>query len=73
MIYSIGGYDHPYEPFRKMVKSEDSRRKFILNVRDFLVSNKFDGLDVYWYTPRSDQKENFQALMDELKVNKKSE
>ena len=68
MIYSIGGYDLPHEQFRKIVETEQSRKKFILNVKPFLLKNKFEGLDIFWYSPLPQDKDNFQALMDELKV-----
>ncbi len=77
VIYSIGGYNHPSEPFSQMVSSEESRKKFIDDIKTFLREYKFDGLDIYWYSPvywsgntdlHYEDKPNFQALMDELKV-----
>ena len=68
VIYSIGGYDQLHELFRTIVETEQSRKKFISNVKPFLLKHKFEGLDIFWYSPLPQDKGNFQALMDELKV-----
>ena len=51
ILFSVGGYDHPDEPFSRLVSNETSRKVFVENSIKFLKRNGFDGLDMYWYSP----------------------
>jgi chitinase len=51
ILFSVGGYDHPDEPFSRLVANETSRKNFIENSIKFLKRNGFDGLDIFWYSP----------------------
>ena len=76
-IFSIGGFDSPDEQFSKLVSNGTSRNKFIQHTVDFLNSNSFDGLDLFWYSPvywnnndhdHHDDKPNFLQFVKELKA-----
>ena len=75
MIFSIGGFDSPDEQFSKLVSNGTSRNNFIQHTVDFLNSNSFDGLDLFWYSPvywnndvkdHVEDKQNFLDFVKEL-------
>ena len=51
MIFSIGGFNHPDEPFSILVSNKTLRQAFIKNSIQFLRNSSFDGLDLFWYSP----------------------
>ncbi len=43
---AVGGWNLGSDPFSKIVHSESDRRQFIQSTVNFLIKNKFDGLDL---------------------------
>jgi len=68
VLVSIGGGDGIQGPrFNKMARSEKTRQAFVANVRDFLVTNGYDGVDVDWEIPNAEDLDNCTTLMQELR------
>ena len=75
MIFSIGGFNHPDEPFSILVSNKTLRQAFIKNSIQFLRNSSFDGLDLFWYSPvywnndvkdHVEDKQNFLDFVKEL-------
>ena len=43
---AVGGWNVGSEPFSKIVHSQSNRNYFIQSTVNFLIKNKFDGLDL---------------------------
>jgi chitinase len=68
VLVSIGGGDGIQGPrFNKMARSEKSRQNFVYNVRDFLVTYGYDGVDIDWEIPNAEDIDNCTTLMQELR------
>ena len=79
LLFSVGGSDHPSEPFSRLVANETHRKNFIKHSIGFLKKAGFDGLDLFWYSPvwwtvgdttshigHEQDKPNFQQFIEEL-------
>ena len=53
LLVSIGGDEFPSDRFSDLVSSETKRSIFINNLKKFLNTHKFDGVDVSWKFPCS--------------------
>jgi len=76
VLISVGGWLWSTN-FSDMSLTAESRAAFIQSVMDFLAEHKLDGLDIDWEYPglpgaghpfRPEDKENFTALLKELRV-----
>jgi chitinase len=68
VLVSIGGGDGIQGPrFNKMARSEKNRQNFVFNVRDFLVTYGYDGVDIDWEIPNAEDIDNCTTLMQELR------
>lgn len=68
VLVSIGGGDGIQGPrFNKMARSEKHRQAFVYNVRDFLVTWGYDGVDIDWEIPNAEDLDNCTTLMQELR------
>lgn len=74
---AIGGWnDSAGDKYSRLVRSAESRRKFIKHVTEFIEKYNFDGLDLDWEYPvcwqvdctkgHADEKENFATFVEEL-------
>uniref|UniRef100_A0A915INQ1 Chitinase n=1 Tax=Romanomermis culicivorax TaxID=13658 RepID=A0A915INQ1_ROMCU len=76
LLVSLGGWGfckgEPVEDNRgnqilnKLVANSDSRKRFIKNALDFVLSNKFDGFDWDWEYPEAAQRNDFATLLKEM-------
>lgn len=77
VLISIGGWDDSVgDKYSRMVRSSDSRARFVASVVEFMEKHKFDGLDFDWQYPVCwradcsagylDEKEHLVELMREL-------
>ena len=72
ILLAVGGWNLGAEPFSKMVHDRQLRRIFVATTVEFLLRNKFDGLDLDWEYPGSrkgsqeDDKELFTVLIKVL-------
>ena len=68
VLISIGGGDGIQGPrFNKMALSETARQNFVTNVRDFLVTYGYDGVDIDWEIPNARDRSDCITLMQELR------
>jgi chitinase len=68
VLVSIGGGDGIQGPrFNKMARSETSRQAFAKNVHAFLSANGYDGVDIDWEIPNSQDMSDCTTLMQELR------
>ena len=67
VLLAIGGWSFGTAKFKKMAETRFSRQTFIFSAIPFLRKYGFDGLDVDWEYPKSSDKENFVALLKELR------
>lgn len=72
-LIAIGGWNEGAEKYSKMASNKTTRAAFITSVVDFLQKHKFDGLDLDWEYPASqdrggkpEDKKNFVDLVKEL-------
>ncbi|MCU7494304.1 MAG: T9SS type A sorting domain-containing protein [Ignavibacteria bacterium] len=70
VLVSIGGYGTADQNagFKSMVNSSTARAAFITNLVNFIKSNKYDGADFDWEYPSSADKDNFTALITDLRA-----
>lgn len=62
------GLAHCKEPMRILTAQPPKRAKLIAHIKDFLVENKIDGIDVDWEYPQNPQEWNqFSLFIAELK------
>lgn len=69
---AVGGWNEGSLNYSTMAQSPDTRRKFINSVVQYVSKYNFDGFDLDWEFPgtrggRKEDKENFVALVKELK------
>ncbi|QQP56989.1 Uncharacterized protein FKW44_001837 [Caligus rogercresseyi] len=67
VILAIGGWSFGTSKFKKMAETRFSRQTFIFSAISFLRKHDFDGLDIDWEYPKRNDKENFVALLKELR------
>jgi chitinase len=68
VLISIGGGDGIEGPrFNKMAESETARQNFVTNVRNFLVTYGYDGVDIDWEIPNARDRSDCTTLMQELR------
>ncbi|XP_040573319.1 probable chitinase 10 [Lepeophtheirus salmonis] len=67
VILAIGGWSFGTSKFKKMAETRFSRQTFIFSAISFLRKHDFDGLDIDWEYPKRPDKENFVALLKELR------
>ncbi|GFO22704.1 chitinase [Plakobranchus ocellatus] len=81
VLLSVGGWNMNSQPFSQMVRTAESRKKFILSAKSLLQKYNFDGLDIDWEYPTQrdapvpEDKHRFTLLLQETmevfkKVNK---
>lgn len=80
VIIGVGGWsyrDQPLDPvFEKMAASEESSRRFVENVAEFVEKNGLDGVDMDWeYPDFGESSANFERLIvmlsDRLRIDGK--
>lgn len=54
ILLSVGGYQHGTKPFVAMASSPEARRIFIKHSITYLRKYGFDGIDIDWETPGSE-------------------
>ena len=67
VLLAIGGWSFGTAKFKEVAKTRFSRQTFVFSAVDFLREHNFDGLDMDWEYPKSSDKENFSALLSELR------
>lgn len=68
VLVSIGGAGGGQgNRFNKMASVEASRQAFVRNVREFLATNGYDGVDIDWEIPRAKDMSDCTLLMQELR------
>jgi chitinase len=68
VLVSIGGGDGIQGPrFNKMSASETARRTFVANVLAFLMKYGYDGVDIDWEVPNTENRSDCTTLMQELR------
>lgn len=68
VLISIGGGDGIQGPrFNQMAASESTRQAFVRNVRHFLKKHGYDGVDIDWEVPNTEDRANCTTLMQELR------
>lgn len=52
VLLALGGWnDSAGDKYSRLVNSPSARRKFVVQVLEFVVQNNFDGLDLDWEYP----------------------
>ena len=67
VLLAIGGWSFGTAKFKEVAKSRFSRQTFVFSAVSFLREHNFDGLDMDWEYPKSSDKDNFSALLTELR------
>ena len=67
VLLAIGGWSFGTSKFKKMAETRFSRQTFIFSAIPFLRKHNFDGLDMDWEYPKRSDKENFVAVLKELR------
>ena len=68
VLISIGGGDGIQGPrFNQMAESETARQNFVTNVRNFLLTYGYDGVDIDWEIPNARDRSDCITLMQELR------
>merc|ERR1712038_1123070 len=67
VLLAIGGWSFGTAKFKEVAKTRFSRQTFVFSAVEFLREHNFDGLDMDWEYPKSSDKENFSALLSELR------
>ena len=67
VFLAIGGWSFGTAKFRKVAETRFTRQTFIFSAIPYLRKFRFDGLDMDWEYPKSSDKENFVALLKELR------
>lgn len=67
VLLAIGGWSFGTSKFKSMSDTRFSRQTFIFSAIQFLRKHNFDGLDMDWEYPKQADKENFVALLKELR------
>eukprot|EP00095_Tigriopus_kingsejongensis_P006279 snap_masked-scaffold1533_size36968-processed-gene-0.3 protein:Tk06279 transcript:snap_masked-scaffold1533_size36968-processed-gene-0.3-mRNA-1 annotation:"chitinase" len=67
VLLAIGGWSFGTSKFKKMSDTRFSRQTFIFSAIQFLRQHNFDGLDMDWEYPKSSDKDNFVAILKELR------
>jgi len=68
VLISIGGGDGIQGPrFNQMAASESTRQAFVRNVRHFLKKYGYDGVDIDWEVPNTEDLANCTTLIQELR------
>ncbi|XP_068223063.1 LOW QUALITY PROTEIN: probable chitinase 10 [Palaemon carinicauda] len=66
VLLALGGWSFGTKRFKDMSATRYTRQTFIFSAIPFLRKHKFDGLDLDWEYPTSQDKENFVHLLKEL-------
>jgi GH18 family chitinase len=66
VLISVGGWGYDSE-FESLASNPTSRSMFIKNLVQFLIDHELDGIDIDWEYPDKDSKNNFLALMIDLR------
>ncbi|XP_064081441.1 probable chitinase 10 [Macrobrachium nipponense] len=66
VLLALGGWSFGTKRFKDMSATRYTRQTFIFSAIPFLRKHKFDGLDLDWEYPTSQDKENFVLLLKEL-------
>jgi len=67
VLLAIGGWSFGTSKFKKMAETRFSRQTFIFSAIPFLRKHNFDGLDMDWEYPKRGDRENFVAVLKELR------
>ncbi|MGE5314885.1 MAG: glycosyl hydrolase family 18 protein [Acidobacteriota bacterium] len=67
VVVSVGGWGND-KPFAAMAADTAARRKFVQNLKNFCVTNNYDGADIDWEYPTTADKANYTALIHELRA-----
>jgi chitinase len=69
VLVSIGGGDGIEGPrFNKMSASETTRQNFVNNVVELLAKDGYDGVDIDWEVPNTENRADCTLLMQELRT-----
>ena len=67
-LLSLGGASAGIEKFRKLIASDDDRKKFIKNTIRTLREYNFDGLDLDWEFPETQDRTGFTKLVKDFRL-----
>ncbi len=67
VLLAIGGWSFGTSKFKKMAETRFSRQTFIFSAIPFLRKHNFDGLDMDWEYPKRADRDNFVAVLKELR------
>ncbi|XP_029645873.1 acidic mammalian chitinase isoform X3 [Octopus sinensis] len=68
VILTVGGYNVGTSPFSAIASAPGNRKAFISQAITYLRKHKFDGLDIDWEYPQSNDKANFAEWVKELRA-----
>jgi chitinase len=66
IVVSLGGWGNS-AGFKPMAADPLKRKKFIRELTDFIKLHNYDGADIDWEYPAAEDKENFTALITEIR------
>jgi GH18 family chitinase len=66
VLISVGGWGYADE-FETMAANPETRRVFIINLLEFIEEHQLNGIDIDWEYPAEESRDNFLALVMELR------
>ncbi len=66
VVLSVGGYGQS-DGFSPIVSNDNIRAAFINNLIDYCTKNGYDGIDLDWEYPHTEDRDNFTKLIVELR------
>lgn len=67
VVISLGGWGHG-SGFRPVISNSSHRKRFVRAITQFCIRNHYDGIDLDWEYPTSQDRQDFSMLIKELRT-----